>query len=166
MSFPLGEGHFDGIKVGTGGRQEQDPRASCPDRRLGGFALVSRQIIHHHDIAFGEGWGELFFDVSLEDAPVQGGIDDERGGEPAAAQAGDKGLGHPMPEGCLRTEPLAPRAAAAQTGHLGCGSGLVDEDEPMRFKPHVRLTWGGPFRARRFDVGAVLRARRKGFLKR
>src|SRR3984893_11382394 len=50
-----------------------------------------------------------------------------------------------------------------QTGHLGCGSGLVDEDELMRFKPHVRLACGGPFLARRFDVGAVLLARRKGF---
>src|ERR1700704_1098239 len=59
-----------------------------------------------------------------------------------------------------RIPPTAPhRAAAAQTGHFGCRSGLVEKDQPMRLKPHARLACGGPFLARRFDVGAVLLAR-------
>src|ERR1700732_754012 len=71
--------------------------------------------------------------------------------------------GHPMPERRLAAEPLALRAAAAQTGHLGCRSGLVEKDQPMRLKPHSRLACGGPFLACRFDVGAILLARQQSF---
>ena len=133
------------------------------DGFLGGLALVGRQIVHDDDIAFVEGRGELGFDIGLEDAPVHRGIDDEGGGELVAAQAGDEGLGHPMPERRLAAEPLALRAAAAQTGHLGCRSGLVEKDQPMRLKPHSRLACGGPFLARRFDVGTILLARQQSF---
>ena len=133
------------------------------DGFLGGLALVGRQIVHDDDIAFVEGRGEFFFDIGFEDAPVHRGIDDEGGGELVAAQAGDEGLGHPMPEWCLRAKPLTLRAAPAQTGHLGSGSGLVEKDQPMRLKPHARLACGGPFRARRFDVGAILLACQQGF---
>jgi hypothetical protein len=80
-----------------------------------------------------------------------------------AAQAGDEGLGHPMPERRLAAEPLALRAAAAQTGHFGCRSGLVEKDQPIRLKPHSRLACGGPFLARRFDVGTILLARQQSF---
>ena len=133
------------------------------DRLLGGLALVGRQIVHDHDIAFGEGWSEFFLDVSLEDAPVHRGIDDEGSGELVAAQAGDEGLGHPMAERRLGAQPLALWAAAAQAGHLGGRSGLVEKDQPMRLKPHARLACGCPFLARGFDVGAILLARQQGF---
>lgn len=133
------------------------------DGFLGGLALVGRQIVQDDDIAFVEGWCELLLDIGLEDAPVHRGIDGEGGGELVAAQAGDEGLGHPMPERRLAAEPLAVRAAAAQTGHFGCRSGLVEKDQPMRLKPHSRLACGGPFLARRFDVGTILLARQQSF---
>ncbi len=101
MGFKLCEGHFDGIEVGAIGWQEHDPCAFRLDGLLGGLALVGWQIVHDDDIAFVEGWGELFLDISLEDAPVHWGIDDKGRGELIAAQAGDEGLGHPMPEWCL-----------------------------------------------------------------
>ena len=163
MGFKLCKGHFDGVEVGTVGRQEQDPCAPGLDGFLGGLALVGRQIVHDHDIALGESWRELFLDIGLEDAPVHWGIDDEGGGELVAAQAGDEGLGHPMPEGRLRAKPLTPQAAPAQARHLGSGPGLVEKDEPIRLKPHARLAGGGPFLARRFDVGAILLAGQQGF---
>jgi hypothetical protein len=68
-----------------------------------------------------------------------------------------------MPERRLAAEPLTLRAAAAQTGHFGCRSGLVAKDQPMRLKPHARPACGGPFLARRFDVGTILLARQQGF---
>ena len=163
MRFKLCEGHFDRIEIRAIGRQKQDPCTPGLDGLLCGLALVRRQIIHDHDIAFGEGWGEFFVDVSLKNAPVHRGIDDEGCGQPVAAQPGDEGLGHPMAERRLCAEPLAFWAAATQTGHLGCRSGLVEKDEPMRLKPHVRLARGGPFFARRFDVGAILLARQQRF---
>jgi hypothetical protein len=156
VGFKLGEGHLDRVEVGTIGRQEQDPGTPGRDGVLGGLALMGRQIIHDHDIAFGEGWGELFFDISLEDRAVHRGVDNKGGGEPVAAQAGDKSLGHPMAEWRLCAKPLALWAAAARTSHLGCRSGLVKKDQPMRLKPHARLAHRGPFFARRFDVGTIL----------
>jgi hypothetical protein len=63
----------------------------------------------------------------------------------------------------LCAQPLALGRAVAQTGHFGCGSGLVDKDEPVRLKPHVRLARGGPFFARRFDGGAILLACQQSF---
>ena len=161
MGFKFGEGHFDQVRA-IGG-QEQDPCTPGLDGFLGGLALVGRQIVHDDDIAFGEGWCELLLDIGLEDAPVHRGIDDEGGGELVAAQAGDEGLGHPMPERRLAAEPLTLQAAAAQTGHFGSRSSLVEKDQPMRLKPHSRRACGGPFVARRFDVGTILLARQQGF---
>jgi len=110
-----------------------------------------------------EGWGELGFDVSLEDAPIYRRVDDERRGERAAAQAGDEGLRLPVSERGLREKPLAFQATAAQARHLGGGSGLVQEDEPVRLKPHPRLADFCPFLARVLDVGAILFARPQSF---
>ena len=116
MGFKLCEGHFDRIEVkgyrvaGTG---SMHPGL---DGFLGGLALVGRQIVQDDDIAFVEGWCELLLDIGLEDAPVHRGLDDEGGGELVAAQAGDEGLGHPMPERRLAAEPLALQAVATQTG--------------------------------------------------
>ena len=121
------------------------------------------QIVHDHDIALLESRCELGLDIGLEDAPVHRGIDDEGRGEPVAAQAGDKGLGHPMSEGRLGAKPLALQAAAAQAGHFGGGSGLVEENEPMRLKPHPRLARGDPRLASFFDVGPILFARQQRF---
>ena len=57
----------------------------------------------------------------------------------AAAQAGDEGLRLPMSERGLGEKPLAFQATAAQAGHLGGGSGLVQEDEPVRISgAHLR----------------------------
>src|ERR1700704_2877912 len=52
----------------------------------------------------------------------------------AASLSGDEGLGHPMPERRLAAEPLTLRAAAAQTGHFGCRSG-VSRPEGFHLRP-------------------------------
>ena len=108
-------------------------------------------------------WGELGFDVSLEDAPIDRRIDDEGRGERAAAQAGDEGLRLPMSERGLGEKPLAFRATAAQARHLGGGSGLVHEDQSVRLQPHLRLANAGPFFARLFDVGTIVLAGAQNF---
>ena len=133
------------------------------DGLLGGRALVGGEIVEDDDIALCQRRGELGFDIGLEDAPVHRRVDDERGGEPVAAQAGDEGLGLPMSERRLGAQPLALQAAAAQARHLGGGSGLVDEDQPMRLKPHPRLALGLPFLARLADVGTILLAGQQRF---
>jgi hypothetical protein len=64
-----------------------------------------------------------------------------------------------MAEGSLAAQSLALQAATAQARHLGWGPRLVEEDQPLRLKPHLRLPHRGPFLARLSHVGAVLLAR-------
>ena len=68
-----------------------------------------------------------------------------------------------MSERGLGEKPLAFPATAAQARHLGGGSGLVEEDQSVRLKPHLRLANAGPFLARLLDVGAILLAGPQSF---
>src|SRR5580698_6197506 len=121
------------------------------------------QVVEDDDIAWLEGGGQLGFDVGLEDAPIHRRVDDERRGERAAAQAGDEGLRLPMSEWGLGEKLSAFLATAARARHLGGGSSLVQKHQPVRLKPHLRLTNAGPFPARLLDVGAILLARPQSF---
>lgn len=53
--------------------------------------------------------------------------------------------GHPMTERRGGAQPLALEAAAAPAGHLGIGSGLIDEDQAMRLElgmaPPIGRQW-------------------------
>ncbi len=80
----FGEGHLDRIEVGTIGRQEQEPCAFGEDGFLCRWAFVSRQIVGDDDVARPEGRDQLRLDIGLEDAPVHGRVDHERGGERVA----------------------------------------------------------------------------------
>jgi hypothetical protein len=124
---------------------------------------MGRQIVQDDEVAGLEGRGQLGFDGSLEDVPIHQRIDDEWRGEHAAAEAGDEGLRLPMAERDLGEKSLAFGATAAQAGHLGGGSGLVEEDQPMRLKPHLRLANADPFLARLFDVGPIVLAGPQSF---
>jgi hypothetical protein len=124
---------------------------------------VGGQIVRDDDVAWLEGRGQLGFDVSLEDGSIHGRVDHERRGQSVAAQAGDEGLSLPMSERRLGEKPAPLGTAAAQARHLGRGSRLVQEDEPVRLKPHLRLADFRPFLARLLDVGAILFARPQSF---
>jgi len=164
QGLELGESHLDWIEVGAIGRQEQEPSALGANGCLSGRAFMGGQIVQDDEVAGLEGRGQLGFDVSLEDAPIHRRIDDEWRGERATAQAGDEGLRLPMAERDLGKKPLAFGATAAQAGHLGGGSSLVEEDQPMRLKPHLRLANADPFLARLFDVGPIVLAGSRSFM--
>lgn len=85
MSFELGESHFDGVEVGTVGRQEKEPGATVLEDGLGLFALMAGQVVEDDDIARPQGRGELCLDVGFEERPVHRALDDPRGGQPVAA---------------------------------------------------------------------------------
>lgn len=111
-------------------------------------------------------------DIGFEDTLVHRRVDDERRGQSAALQAGDKGLCLPMSERRFCEEPLTFRATPAVARHLGRGSGAlraslpsgrIDEDQPLRLKPHLWLALICPFFARLDDVGPVLLAGPQSF---
>jgi hypothetical protein len=58
-----------------------------------------------------------------------------------------------VPVGNLGQKPVAAWCPAAQTGHVGFGPGLVDEDQPSRIKPALI---GFPACASSGDVGTIL----------
>jgi hypothetical protein len=58
-----------------------------------GRQIVDDKIVDDDEITIFEGRRELFFDISLEDAPVHRALT-----KGVAAQAGDKSLTSPMPE--------------------------------------------------------------------
>ena len=106
-------------------------------------AFMGGQIVQDDEVAGLKGGGELGFDVSLEDAPIHRRVDDEWRGERAAAQAGDEGLRLPMAERDLGKKAFGllgnGRAGGSSWSAVEGGSGLVEEDQPMRLKPHLRL---------------------------
>ena len=159
----LCESHLDWIEVGAIGRKEQEPGALGANGLLGRGALMSRQIVQDDDVAGLEGRDELRLDIGFEDAPVHRGVNDERGGQGVASQAGNEGLGLPMSERGFGKKPLALRAPAAQARHLGGRSSLVQEDQPVWLKPHDRLARRGPLLARLLDVGPIVLAGAQSF---
>jgi hypothetical protein len=74
-----------------------------------------------------------------------------------------KGLGLPMPERSFGAQALTFEAASAQPRHFRCCSGLIEEDQPVRFEPHPRLPLPCPFLARLADVGTIAFAGQQGF---
>lgn len=121
------------------------------------------QVVHDDNVALFEGGCELLLDIDLEDVPVHGRIDNERGGEPVAAQSRHEGLRQPMAEGGFRSQPLTFGAATAQARQLGRCPCLVEKDEPMWLKPHPRLALIDKGLARFFDVWPVLLACQQSF---
>ena len=67
-----------------------------------------------------------------------------------------------MAERRLGAQPLAFGTSAAQARHLRRRAGLIEEDEPVRLKPHPRLP-GGPCLACGCDVRTVLLAGQQRF---
>jgi len=124
---------------------------------------VGGQIVHDDDVAFFEGWDELGLDIGFEYSPVHRRVDDEGRSEGVATQSGDEGLGFPMAERGFGAEALAPQATSARARHFRGGSGLVEEDQPLRLEPHPGLPLSPPFLSRLADIGAIAFAGQKRF---
>lgn len=155
MGFELGEGHFDRIEVGAVGREKQEPRAALLEDCSGLLALVTGEIVEDDHIAWSERRSELGLDIGFEDAPVHRAIDHPGRSQPVVAQCGDEGLRSPMAERGLHLEALSPACPAAQAGHFGGRTGLVDEHQPFGAFLHPRLAMGAPHPPRTGDVNAI-----------
>ena len=121
MRLELGEGHFDGIEIGTGGRQEEEPGAAGFQDGGGLWAFVAGEIVEDDHVATPQDRGELRLDIGLENIPVDRPIDDPRRGQAIMAQRCNEGLGAPMTKGRFHFQPMAPARPAAQPRHLGRG---------------------------------------------
>ena len=79
--FEFGEGQFDGIQVGTVGRQINEARADLFDGLAHTSHFVSRQVIHDHRVPRTQRRDQLLLDVRAEDLPVHRAIDHQRCGD-------------------------------------------------------------------------------------
>ena len=135
----FGEDLLDRIEIGAVGRQEQEARASGPDRGPDGRSLVAGEVVHDDDVAWSQCRAELFFDPCAEAGGVDRLIEHERRIDPVVAQRSDEGHRLPVTIGHLGVEPLADRCPASQRGHVGLGPGLIDEDEASGIRPGLEL---------------------------
>ena len=76
QGLELGEGHFDGIEVGTVRGQVAQARAGGLDRLSDAMDLVSWQIVHDDDVAGPQLGNERLFDIGEEGLAVHRAVED------------------------------------------------------------------------------------------
>ena len=163
VCLELGEGHLDGIEVGTVGWKEEEPGTPFLEDGSCFLALVARQIVEDDHVAGLERRGELGLDPGLEDVPVHGTVDDPGCGQPIVTQRRDEGLRSPVAERRFHLQPPPPARPTAQPGHLRRRPRLIDKSQSLRALLHPRLTVRLPYPARTHDVGAIGLARQQRF---
>ena len=155
MSFEFGERHFDGIEIGTIRRQEEKPGAPFFQALGCGSAFVSGEVVEDDHIAFLEGWGQLGFNIGVEERPVHRSIDDPGSRQPEAAQARNERLGSPCSKGRRSFQPCPAGTAAPKPAHPRVCGCFVKENKPVGLKLHAGKA-GHPGLARLFHIGAFL----------
>jgi hypothetical protein len=80
---------------------------------------VGAEIVHHDDVAWGEGWYQNLLDIGKEHIAVHGAVNDAWSGERVGAQASDKGRVFPMTVRNFSDQSFPARRSAAQSGHVG-----------------------------------------------
>lgn len=168
----LGEHLFDRVEVRAVGRQVDDLGLGLPDCLCDSGHLVARQVVHHHQVAGTQTRHQDLLDVGEEQLAVECSIDRHRRGQAGGSQGGHEGgdllvlVRH-----CL-DDPRAGRSPPVPAGHGGGGTGLVEEDQPVRIETGLPDSPGGagrgyvrtvlfrradrPFFPRQFQVGQCL----------
>lgn len=135
QQFELCEGLLDGVEVWTVGRQEEKLGAGGADRDAYGVALMTAEIVHHHDVAWRQGGNQALLDVSHEAIAIYGPVDDAGCGYAVMAQSSKEGECSPSTVRGLTNQLLAFWSPAPQRSHVGLGPGLIDEDQAVWRNP-------------------------------
>jgi len=105
--FKFGKGHFDGVEVGTVGREIEQPAASSFDGLADTIGFVSRQVIHDDSITRTERRHENLFDVGQECRTVHRAVEDHRCRHAGKPERACKGRGFPVSVGNGRPAALS-----------------------------------------------------------
>lgn len=160
QGLELGEGHLDGVQIGRVGRQVKQPGAAVLDGFAHAWDLVAGEVVGDHDVAFSECRRENLADINEEGLAVHRPIQYPGCDDPVMAQAADKGGGLPMTPRDFADQSLPARTTAMRAGHLGVGTGFIQEDQLCRIKPALAAL---PGRSRRGDVRPILLGGVQGF---
>lgn len=129
IRLDLPERWLDRVEIGGVFGQELEASVTVGNCFGDGCALVTAEMIDHHDLAWPERGSEALFSVGCEDLGVYGTVDHHGCEDLASADGGDQGGGLPAAVRDLGHKPLAARAAAMGPRHVGFDPGLVDEDQ-------------------------------------
>jgi hypothetical protein len=135
QQLELCEDLLDWVEVGTVGRQEEELGAGGADRDAYGLALMTAEIVHHHDVAWRQGGNQALLDVSHEAIAIYGPVDDAGCGYAVMPQSRQEGECSPSTVRGLTDELLASRPPAPEGSHIGLCPGLINEDQAMRRNP-------------------------------
>jgi len=129
QGLELGKHHLDRVEVGAVGRQEQQVRAGSTDGAAHGLALVTAEVVEHHDVAgLQRGRQELLHPCEEQHA-VDRPVDHAGCVDAVVPERGEEGHGGPPPMGHMGDQALAAWGAAVGAGHVGLGPGFIDEDQ-------------------------------------
>jgi hypothetical protein len=156
----FGERLFDGIEVGTVGRQEPDKRADGFDRRADLWLFMHHQVIEDDDVAGAECRRQDLFDVGEEAHVVDRVIKDGRGAESLDRQRGDHRRRLPMTTGGVVVQTSASRTAPIAPQQIRGNAALVQKDVLVGVVQRER---GLPVPALRSDVRPSLFVGVNGF---
>ena len=151
----FGERLLDRVQVWTVGRQIEQLGTGRADRSPYGRVLMAAEIVHHHDVAWLQGWDQELLHPSEETLGVDGAIQDARRGDAITSQPGHEGECLALAVGHFGDQALTPRAAAMQAGHVRLRPGLVYEDQTGRTNLVLPLL---PLPPPPRDISAVLLA--------
>jgi len=138
--FELGEELFDGIEVGTVGRQITQFGAGGFNRRTDSSDPVAGQIVHNDDIAGSQDGNDELLDVGAKARPIHWAIKYARRRNPIDAERGNKCRRLPMSPGHAGEQTLPPRTAAIAARHVGCRTGFIDEHQAFRVQVGLART--------------------------
>lgn len=156
----LGKDLLDGVEVGGIRRQIDDSGSDSFDGLLNSADLVTAQVVGHNDVAWLEGRAEEVLDISQEDFPVDGAIDDQWRSQALLTQAGDESGRLPVPVRDCRYTALSSGRASVTAGHVGTGPGFIQKNQLGAVQHWLASP---PFTTRLLHVGALLLAGVQGF---
>ena len=141
------------IEVGRVGRQIFHLGPGTGNRGGNGFAMVSSQIVHDHDVARPKRGHQHPFREGLKDVAVGRGVDGHTGRPAIPADRRDHGSHGPPAQRCRIIGPGTFRGAPPEARHMGLGPRFVKKHEPIEIPPFYLIS---PIRPRFLDVRAVL----------
>ena len=126
---------FDGIEVGTVGRQEEHAGIASVHRFDHAAHFVRWQVVEDEDVARAELRGQFLLDVFPKEFAIEGAVDNHRGEEPVEAEGGHEGGSFPVAVGHEIEHALIGRSPAVEAGHRGVAEGFVEENEALGIDP-------------------------------
>ena len=130
VGLEFGEGHFDGVQIGTVGGQVVELRAPGGDGIGHSGYFVRGEVVTDDDVAFEQFGREHFVQVGQEHGSVHWPVEEQWCAEPVAAQRGDEGGALPVSVRLGAQAAGAALRAPVKAGHFGVQARFVEEDEP------------------------------------